>query len=247
MNFAGLPLIDRIITFSWYYVRKYFGHTYPKLFDKQDEGFEDQFREFVFRELKAITVSETHDLGFGKSLESLSGLAHEIDLIARWDGLVVVFELKNCTVDKTMVLNFQQKCLDYFLENVHVLKETCLERVFLTNSTITDIRIRSFCLIWGIRLVDFSQVPLGQCKLWLENLSSNPDISDRYKDQIEHLSSEIQYLEDNVHTDMNHIFRRNDELTFEMSPNISAPVNDLVTKQSEISTILKSLMKGPIA
>lgn len=247
MNIEALPLIDRIITFSWYYVRKYFGHTYPKLLGKQDEGFEDQFREFVFRELRPITVSDTHDLGFGKSLGSLSGLTHEIDLVAKWDGLLVVFELKNCIVDKTMVLNFQQKCLDYFLENVHVLKETCLEKVFLTNSTITDIRIRSFCLIWGIRLVDFSQVPLGQCKLWLEVLSSNPDISDKYKDQIEYLSEQIQYLEDNIHTDMNHIFRKKDELTFEMSPNISTPVNDLITQQSEISSIIKSLMERTVA
>jgi hypothetical protein len=247
MNFEALPLIDRIVTFSWYYVRKYFGHTYPKLFDKQDEGFEDQFREFVFRELKAITVSETHDLGFGKSLESLSGLTHEIDLIAKWDGLLVVFELKNCTVDKTMVLNFQQKCLDYFLQNEHMLKENCLEKVFLTSSTVTDMRIRNFCIIWGIRLIDFSQTPLGQCKLWLEMLSSHPNVSEKHKDLFEYLVGEIQYLEDNMHTDMNHIFRRKDELTFEMSPNISAPGNDLITKQSEISTILKSLMKGTIA
>jgi len=244
MDFESLPLIDKITTFAWYYVRYFFGHTYPKIFDKQDEGFEDQFREFVFRELKAITVSDSHDLGFGKGFGSLSGLSHEIDLVAKWDGLLVVFELKNCQVDKNMILNFQQKCLDYFLQNEGILRENCLEKVFLTSSTINDIRIRNFCIIWGIRLVDFSQTPIGQCKLWLEKLASDADISKFCNEQIEYVAGEIQYLEDNIHTDMNHIFRRKDEMTFEMSPNISAPINDLISKQSELISTLKSLMKG---
>lgn len=244
MDFENLPLIDKITTFAWYYIKRFFGHTYPKLSDKQDQGFEDQFREFIFRELKPITVSASHDLGFGNDFQSLSGLSHEIDLVAKWDGLLVAFELKNCQVDKDMILTFQQKCLDYFLQNENILKANSLEKVFLTSSTINDIGVRQFCLIWGIRLVDFSQVPIGQCKLWLEELGSVPDISKTLDDQFKHVAAEIQYIEDNLHTDMNHIFRRKDDLTFELTPNISNSINDLTARQSKVISILKSLKKG---
>ncbi len=233
MNLSTLPLIEQITTYSWYFLKRFFGHTYPKLPDKKDDGFEDQFREYVFRELKPITVSDTHDLGFGSSLNSLSGLSHEIDLVAKWDELIVVYELKNCFIDKNMVINFQQKCLDYFLENEKLLASNCLERIFLTTSTVNDNRIRNFCAIWGIRLIDASQVPIGQCKLWLESI--NPAMLHSHdQEEYDYILSLMHDIEDSVHTDMNHIFRRVSEFVFEMSPSISYSIEELVHKQAEV-------------
>ena len=53
-----------------------------------------------------------------------------------------------------MLLVFNQKVLDYHLENAKYIKPLKLYRIFVTPSIFIDPQIRQFCALWGILLID---------------------------------------------------------------------------------------------
>jgi hypothetical protein len=143
-----------------------------------------------------------------------------------------------------MVMIFHQKCLDYFIENTASLQSQALERVFLTNSSVMDVRIRQFCMLWGIHLVDKEWPPLSQCKLWLDAIETSFQKTGGTHPDLRSIGDDIAVIEDNCHTDLNQILKRKDEITFEISPNVDVRVEDLVERERQLIDKTKKLMRS---
>ena len=84
-----------------------------------DDGFEQRFRESCILNLQSWSVSEERELRLGAGLDTSSGVAHEVDLVARFENVTGILELKNRgdEIGKNEVIVFYAKVLDYILAN----------------------------------------------------------------------------------------------------------------------------------
>ena len=60
-----------------------------------DQGFEQRFRESCVQHLDGWTISEQREFRLGAGLDTASGVAHEIDIVARWSNATTILEAKN--------------------------------------------------------------------------------------------------------------------------------------------------------
>lgn len=135
--------------------------------------FEDFLRDRLVREIPFDLISSRRDLGMGQGLTTRSGLSHELDLITRLGSYLFVFELKHYAdtqLNKEMVLVFNQKVIDYYLENYKVLSSLKIYRIFVTRASFVNETIRQFCALWGILMVDreFYSPPI--CEIILKGI-----------------------------------------------------------------------------
>ena len=94
-----------------------------------DEGFEQRFRESCVRNLPEWAISEQRELRLGAGLDTASGTAHEVDIVARHPAVFAILEAKNRgdMPGKNDVTVFFAKVLDYLLANpMLALGEVCL-------------------------------------------------------------------------------------------------------------------------
>lgn len=144
------------------FLRRIWPHA-PRYTEERDQGFERTFREHFWQRLRPDLVSSVHDLSFAASLSTLSGLAHELDLLARWENQEWVFELKNgggSDINKEMLMVFHEKILDFYLANYGFLFGFRIMRGFLTGAGYIDNNLRAYCATWGIVLIDNELLPI---------------------------------------------------------------------------------------
>jgi len=126
-----------------------------------DQGFEQRFREHCVRNLVAWTISQNREMAFGSSLETASGVLHEIDLVGSHAEGLGVFELKNRRAtppDKNDVIVFFAKLLDYLARTPSLLfREVC--PVFLSSASFEPTGLAT-CLGLGIHPVAPDTRPL---------------------------------------------------------------------------------------
>lgn len=128
-----------------------------------DEGFEQRFRESCHRELRDWSISAEREFHLGGGMDTASGVAHEVDIIARHPGITAIMEMKNRSGElpgKNDVIVFFAKVLDYLAANpVLVASEVCL--AFMSRSSF-DSRGIATCLGLGIHPVapDLRPLPI---------------------------------------------------------------------------------------
>jgi len=153
---------DLVISYSLYFLRRVWPHA-PRNQEERDQGFERKFREHIWCNLRPEILSTAHDLSFAGDLTTLTGLRHEIDLIARWGNEEWVFELKNgggTDINKEMLMVFNEKVLDFYMRNYGFLSGSRIMRCFLTGTSRVEEAIRAYCATWGIVLVDNEMLPI---------------------------------------------------------------------------------------
>lgn len=133
-----------------------------------DQGFEMRFRESCVTRLLNWSISMQWELQLGEGLDTASGVAHEIDIVARCDVLRAVLEIKNrpnTPPEKNDIIIFFAKLLDYLSLNPRLLdKGVC--PVFLSNGSFAVSGLAA-CLGLGIHPVGPGLRPLP---MLLDNL-----------------------------------------------------------------------------
>ena len=118
-----------------------------------DAGFEQRFRASCVQKLNGWSISEPRELWLGTGLDTASGVAHEIDVVARHSNATAVLEAKNLRdgPDKNDVVIFHAKLVDYMLSNPDLASnELCL--AFMSGSSFEP-RAVAACLGLGIHPV----------------------------------------------------------------------------------------------
>ena len=118
-----------------------------------DEGFEQRFRESCIHNLDEWNISGQFEFRLGAGLDTASGVAHEIDIVARHSNAAAVLEAKNRgdMPTKNDIIIFHAKVVDYLLANPEItLNELCL--AFMSRNSFQP-RAIAACLGLGIHPV----------------------------------------------------------------------------------------------
>ena len=162
-----------------------------------DSGFEQRFRESCVQHLNGWTISEERELRLGAGLDTASGVAHEVDLIARHPDVTAILELKNRgdTIGKNDVIIFFAKVLDYLLANPTLAMQE-VNLAFMSRNAFEP-RGLAACLGLGIHPIAPGVRPLPilvntarVMENWLrEDLPHTRDFEDRFDDLSAQLNS----------------------------------------------------------
>jgi len=140
---------------SWYFVKK----EWPKIKRSPtlDLGFEERFRNYLYRIMKFDIYSDVRDMGLGLSYTTLSGNPHELDIICIKEKDLFVFELKHYKVSnitKEIVFAFLGKVMDFYFKNANCLSDYNSTLLLMTINENIDDSIRKLCFAYGIKLIE---------------------------------------------------------------------------------------------
>ena len=125
-----------------------------------DQGFEQRFRESCVQNLEGWVISEPREFQLGSGLDTASGVAHEIDIVARRSNATAILEAKNLgdMPGKNDIVVFFAKILDYLLANPELaMNDLCL--VFLSRNSFESSAMAA-CIGLGIHPVASDIRPL---------------------------------------------------------------------------------------
>jgi len=148
--------------YSWWFVNKKW--TELRRMPTLDKGFEESFREYLYRKINFDVISDIRDTGFGLSYSTLSTVPHELDVICVKDRDLFVFELKHYEVSditKELVFTFIGKVVDFYFKNAEVLSNYKITMLFVTINKDIDDSIRNLCIAYGVKLIEPSIMTLG--------------------------------------------------------------------------------------
>ena len=163
-----------------------------------DEGFEQRFRESCLRHLQEWSISSEREFYLGAGLDTASGVAHEVDIIARHSELIAIMEMKNrggALPGKNDVIVFFAKVLDYLAANPGLLSgDICL--AFMSRNSFEASGLAA-CLGLGIHPVtpDLRPLPVLVDNALImqreldQGLPVDSDLLDRFDDFCAHLNS----------------------------------------------------------
>jgi len=137
--------------------------------------FEQGFYDRITKEPRFRLLSKSRDLGMGHELSTTSGIRHETDAVLTDDSNLYVCELKHyfeSQINKEMLLVFNHKVIDFYLELIRQGRDVRLKRLFLTRSRRLDNFIREFAMSWGIGLVDGELWPPYLLRSWMLEYAS---------------------------------------------------------------------------
>ena len=149
------------------------------------------------RELRDWSISTEREFHLGAGLDTASGVAHEVDIIARHPDLIAIMEIKNrggVQPGKNDVIVFFAKVLDYLAANPTLLfGDVCL--AFMSRSSFEPSGL-SACLGLGVHPVtpDLRPLPIliDNARIMQfeldQGLSVPPDLLDRFNDYCAHLN-----------------------------------------------------------
>jgi len=188
--------------FSWLFVHS----EWDKLrrMPIPDKGFEDEFRDYIYRNVHFDVVSTKRDLGLGLSRRSLSGAPHELDIVCSKDSELFVFELKHYEVSvltKEIVFTFLGKLIDFYLANLSMLASYCINPLLVTTKRDVDDTVRKLCLTYGVKLIEPSLMTVNVLGYFARDLYSkiprdrteNLSTAERLVESIEKLKEYVDY------------------------------------------------------
>lgn len=205
--------------YSWLFVYKEWDKLRRMLVP--DKGFEDCFREYLYRNLKFDVVSDKRDMGLGLSYHSLSDTPHELDVICAKNRDLFIFELKHYEVSnitKEIVFTLWGKVTDFYFRNVEVLSNYKTTMFLVTINKNVDDSIRKLCITYGIKLIEPAIMTLGIIDYFARDLYQKTSEKDaKFKAEVEELVEKIGKLKEESDYSFSDIFRYKDEsITIEL-------------------------------
>ncbi|MBE2228443.1 MAG: hypothetical protein IAE93_13895 [Ignavibacteria bacterium] len=169
--------LEIIEKWAWWFVSK----EWPKIQrkPKPDQGFEEEFKNYLFNKEIIDTINNFHDLSLGAfSLKSFSNVNHELDVVATKNSDLLVFELKNYAhggLNKEIVLVFWGKFIDFYFRNYLILKDYNINLFIVLASSQIDENIRDLCSAFGIKLIEPEYMTINVLSYFTNNLFSKID------------------------------------------------------------------------
>jgi hypothetical protein len=201
--------MEEVEVYSWLFVHK----EWDKLrrIPIPDKGFEESFREYLYRKINFDVVSDVRDTGFGLSYSTMSTVPHELDVICTKKQDKFIFELKHYEVSdivKEIVFTFIGKVMDFYFKNAEVLSNYKITMFFVTINKDVDDAIRKLCIAYGIKLIEPSLMTLKTLDYFSRDLYRKiPEENSEIKLKAEKLVESISELKEHYDYSFSDIFR----------------------------------------
>ena len=196
---------------SWSFIHKEWNKL--KRMPIPDRGFEESFRDYIYRKIGFNRVSNIKDTGFGLSYSTFSSVPHELDVICVKDKDLFAFELKHYKVSnitKEIVFTFLGKVMDFYFKNAGVLPNYKITMILLTINKSMDDSIRKLCIALGIKLIEPTLMTLGTMDYFARDLYQKIKEEDKLKSNTEKLIEDINLLKERYDYSFSDIFRYKD-------------------------------------
>lgn len=207
-----------VAVYSWLFVRKEWNKL--KRMPVPDKGFEESFREYLYRKIGFDVVSDIRDTGFGLSYFTASGVPHELDVICTKEQDKIVFELKHYEVNnitKEIVFTFLGKVIDFYFKNAETLSNYKITMLLVTINSDVDDSIRKLCIAFGIKLIEPSLMTLGTLEHFVRDLNQKLLENDPLKSEVEKLIENVSKSREIWDYSFSDIFRyRNGKIEIEL-------------------------------
>jgi hypothetical protein len=182
---------------------------------------------------------------FGRGLETLSGVPHELDFIGWSDNDVYVFELKLYEVTelpKEMILAFYQKTLDFYLKNIEYFKGQRVHLYLPTRFAPIDDAMRMICLAYGIVLIDNELYPPRLIEYYASDMVARLEnrVSTRIRTKFENLLDRSRKFVQESSFSISDLFTLDPRKQIVFTPIIISP-DSLVAQHREINAIFTHL------
>jgi len=175
-----------------------------------DKGFEESFRQYLYKKIKFDVVSDVRDTGFGLSYSTLSTTRHELDVICTKKQDKFVFELKHYEVSnitKELIFNFLGKVMDFYFKNAEDLSNYKITMFFVTINKNVDDSIRKLCIAYGIKLIEPSLMTLGTLDYFARELYQKiPEENTELRRKAENLVESVSDLKERYDYSFSDIF-----------------------------------------
>jgi len=202
--------MEEVEVYSWLFVNK----EWDKLsrIPIPDKGFEESFREYLYRKINFDVLSDVRDTGFGLSYSTMSTVPHELDVICTKKQDKFIFELKHYGVSnivkKEIVFTFIGKVMDFYFKNAEVLSNYKITMLFVTIKKDVDDSIRKLCIAYGVKLIEPSLMTLGTLDYFSRDLYQKiPEENSELKLKAEKLVENISELKKHYDYSFSDIFR----------------------------------------
>ena len=203
--------MEIVEAYSWLFIHKEWDKL--KRMPIQDRGFEESFREYLYRKISFDLVSDVRDTGFGLSYSTFSSVPHELDIICVKDKDLFTFELKHYEVSditKEIIFTFLGKVMDFYFKNAGVLSNYKITMLLITTNKNVDDSVRKLCIAFGIKLIEPSLMTFGTMDYFVRDLYQKIEKDDKLKSETEKLIEDIDLLKERYDYSFSNIFRYKD-------------------------------------
>jgi len=169
---------QEVTIYAYDFVKRTWLHT-PRT-DEPDKGFQRAFADHMIHANLFESGTAFCKRDFGRGLETLSKVQHELDFIGWTQDNVCVFELKLYEVTelpKDMIFAFYHKVLDFYLRNIEYFKGRRVLLFLPTRYAPIDDVIRIICFSCGIVLIDTELYPPRLIEYYASYMFANLDNS----------------------------------------------------------------------
>jgi hypothetical protein len=225
---------------SWLFVHK----VWDKLrrTPTPDKGFEESFREYLYRKINFDKMSDVRDIGLGLSYPTLSDTTHELDVICAKDRDLFVFELKHyeaSSITREIVFTFLGKVIDFYFKNVANLRNQRITMFLVTINKNVDDPIRKLCITYGIKLIEPSLMTLGILDHFARDLHHKiPEENVDLKRGTQELVENISKLKERYDYTLSDIFRYKDNRIEIELPWLEINPSDALNKIKEYYNVI---------
>jgi len=164
-----------------------------------DQGFEMRFRESCVTNFPDWTISQEREMRLGEGLDTVSGVLHEVDIVAQTSDLVAVLEIKNRLgnpPEKNDAIVFFAKILDYLALNPALLMREVLP-AFMSNSSFDESGLAA-CLGLGIHPIAPGLRPLpvliDSARIMDIEMQNGLPVADEVAEQLEDFVARLNNL-----------------------------------------------------
>jgi len=230
--------MTEVEVYSWLFVRREWERL--RRMPVPDKGFEDQFRDYLYRKVNFDVVSDKRDMGLGLSYHSLSGNPHELDIVCSKGAELFVFELKHYEVSnltKEIVFIFLGKVMDFYLANVRVLSNYKTSLFLITINNSVEDSIRKLCITYGVKLIEPPMMTLGVLDYFARDLYQKiPTEDGMFKKEAEQLVENVSKLKEGYDYSLSDILTyHNDDGTVR----VTLPLLEQATPSNTLNEVKK--------
>ena len=228
-------LIQNITIQSYVFISKKWLHTEKT--NEPDKGFQRAFMNYMVGSnlFRSGSVYCTQD--FGKGLETLSKVEHELDFIGWTENNICVFELKLYEVadlPKDMILSFYHKVLDFYLRNLSFFKGQRIYLMLPTRYAPIDDSMRMLCFSLGIELIDTELYPVRLIEYYtLEMWAQSDNLPTERSKPLQNLALQARRLVQESSFSISDFFTLDSKEQIIFTPIITSP-DSLVRRHREL-------------